>query len=183
MNRARRSRIGLGGLDPEGADASTSIFSEAPRTVMDRGLMDEGERGFGRSSLGVACVVSPGSFRAVLDWLAACLVCRHVCGGRNERKAMDTDISHPSRGTLAFLKTAMVLAIIGAINWGLIGFFNWNLVDAIFGGGAREMTSGLSRIIYAIVGLAGLASLYLLPQLNAAERRHHAVPSAPPSVR
>lgn len=60
------------------------------------------------------------------------------------------------------LKAALVVAIIGAVNWGLVGFFNWNLVDAIFGGGAQETTSTLSRVIYAIVGLAGLSALPLL---------------------
>ena len=63
-------------------------------------------------------------------------------------------------------KVLITIAIIGALNWGLIGFFNFNLVDAIFGGGAREETSGFSRLIYAIVGLAGLASLVLLPKLR-----------------
>jgi len=48
-------------------------------------------------------------------------------------------------------KTAVVLVIIGGLNWGLVGFFDWNLVDALFGEG-----SALSRIIYAIVGLAAL---------------------------
>lgn len=47
--------------------------------------------------------------------------------------------------------TALALVIIGAINWGLIGFFKFNLVDFLFG----DM-SILSRIIYAIVGLCGL---------------------------
>lgn len=47
--------------------------------------------------------------------------------------------------------TALILMIIGAINWGLIGLFEFNLVDAIFG----DM-SLISRIIYALVGLAGL---------------------------
>ena len=51
-------------------------------------------------------------------------------------------------------KIALVLIIIGAINWGLIGIFNFNLVSAIFG----EM-SVISRIIYALVGLAGLWSI------------------------
>ena len=46
---------------------------------------------------------------------------------------------------------ALTLAIIGAINWGLIGFFNFNLVAFLFG----DMTL-LSRIIYALVGLCGL---------------------------
>lgn len=68
-----------------------------------------------------------------------------------------------SRNTL--MKVLLVIAIVGAINWGLIGFFNFNLVDAIFGGGAREATSGLSRVIYALVGLAGVgAAIYYLPR-------------------
>ncbi len=47
--------------------------------------------------------------------------------------------------------TALTIAIIGAINWGLIGFFRFDLVAFIFG----EM-SWLSRIIYGLVGLCGL---------------------------
>lgn len=66
-------------------------------------------------------------------------------------------------GFNALAKTLVVIAIIGALNWGLVGFFNFNLVDAIFGGGTREVTSGLSRIVYAIVGLAGLGALFLIP--------------------
>lgn len=49
---------------------------------------------------------------------------------------------------------ALALVIIGAINWLLIGLFQFNLVDAIFG----EL-SILSRIIYTLVGIAGLWSL------------------------
>lgn len=45
----------------------------------------------------------------------------------------------------------LTIAIIGAINWGLIGFFRFDLINVIFG----NMTM-LSRIIYAIVGLCGL---------------------------
>ena len=48
-------------------------------------------------------------------------------------------------------KTAFVLVLIGGLNWGLVGFFDWNLVDALFGEGGA-----LSRIIYAVVGLAAL---------------------------
>ncbi|MCL6582226.1 MAG: DUF378 domain-containing protein [bacterium] len=47
---------------------------------------------------------------------------------------------------------ALTLLIIGALNWGLVGFFNYNLVSAIFG-------PALSRIIYAIVGLTGLYAI------------------------
>ena len=49
---------------------------------------------------------------------------------------------------------ALTLVIIGALNWGLVGFFNFNLINAIFG-----MGTWISRIIYSIVGLAGLWSL------------------------
>lgn len=53
--------------------------------------------------------------------------------------------------------TILTIAIIGAINWGLIGFFNIDLVALLFG----EMTL-VSRIIYSLVGLSGLylVSLY-----------------------
>lgn len=46
---------------------------------------------------------------------------------------------------------SLTIVIIGAINWGLIGFFNFNLVATLFGS-----MSLLSRIIYAIVGICGL---------------------------
>ena len=52
---------------------------------------------------------------------------------------------------------ALILIIIGAINWGLIGFFNFNLVDTIFGA-----MSIISRIIYALVGISGLWGIKLL---------------------
>lgn len=53
--------------------------------------------------------------------------------------------------------TLLTLVIVGAINWGLIGFFNIDLVSLLFG----RMTL-LSRIIYSAVGLSGLylISLY-----------------------
>nr|WP_309099153.1 DUF378 domain-containing protein [Fredinandcohnia onubensis] len=55
-------------------------------------------------------------------------------------------------------RLALALVIIGAINWGLIGFFQFDLVAAIFGG----QDSILSRLIYSLVGLSGLYSLMLL---------------------
>lgn len=73
-------------------------------------------------------------------------------------EAMDAD-----RLKAALAKLMAVLAIIGAINWGLIGFFNWNLVDAIFGGGSREETSAIGRLIYSVVGLAGVALAIVFP--------------------
>lgn len=55
-------------------------------------------------------------------------------------------------------RAALVLTIIGAINWGLIGFFQFDLVGAIFGG----QGSAISRIIFGLVGIAGLVNLGLL---------------------
>ncbi len=60
----------------------------------------------------------------------------------------------------------MILVIIGAINWGLIGFFQFDLVAAIFGG----QTAVLSRIIYALVGLAGLWCIMLVPRVKHREK-------------
>ena len=51
---------------------------------------------------------------------------------------------------------ALTLVIIGALNWLLVGLFEFNLVDAIFGS-----LSILTRIIYIIVGIAGLWSIAL----------------------
>ena len=93
---------------------------------------------------------------------------------------MANDLSHPGAGARALTKIASLIAIIGAINWGLIGFFNWNLVDAIFGGGSREQTSTASRVIYALVGLAGLLSIALLARSAAADGDHR-MPAVPRS--
>ena len=46
---------------------------------------------------------------------------------------------------------ALILVIVGGLNWGLIGFFNFNLVDFLFGAG-----SFLSRLVYILVGIASL---------------------------
>lgn len=45
----------------------------------------------------------------------------------------------------------LTIVVIGAINWGLIGFADWNLVSAIFGD-----ATAFTRIIYGLVGLSGL---------------------------
>jgi uncharacterized membrane protein YuzA (DUF378 family) len=55
---------------------------------------------------------------------------------------------------------ALVLVLIGAINWGLVGLFSFDLVAALFG----EMTT-LSRIIYTLVGAAGVYTLVALPSM------------------
>ena len=53
---------------------------------------------------------------------------------------------------------ALILAIIGAVNWGLVGLARFDLVAWIFGG----QTARVSRIIYGVVGLAGLWCITLL---------------------
>ena len=55
-------------------------------------------------------------------------------------------------------KSALLLVIIGAVNWGLIGIFQFDLVASIFGGQAAV----ISRIIYTLVGAAGLWCISLL---------------------
>lgn len=60
--------------------------------------------------------------------------------------------------------TALVLTVIGALNWGLIGFFDFDLVAAIFGG-QGELGA---RIVYALVGVAGLVVLVMSPALGGA---------------
>ena len=50
----------------------------------------------------------------------------------------------------------LTLVIIGAINWGLIGFFDFNLVSGIFGD-----ATAFTRVIYALVGLSGLYMISL----------------------
>lgn len=56
---------------------------------------------------------------------------------------------------------ALILIIIGAINWGLIGFFKFDLIASLFG-----QLSAISRIIYAIVGISGIYSLILFWKLK-----------------
>ena len=57
-------------------------------------------------------------------------------------------------GSKCLRYTALTIAIIGAVNWGLIGFFNLNLVALLFGS-----MSWISRIIYGLVGICGLCLL------------------------
>ena len=55
----------------------------------------------------------------------------------------------------------LTLTIIGAVNWGLIGFFNLNLVALLFGS-----MSWISRIIYGLVGICGLCLLTFYGDLD-----------------
>ncbi|MBR2833776.1 MAG: DUF378 domain-containing protein [Bacilli bacterium] len=53
-------------------------------------------------------------------------------------------------------KICLVVTIIGAVNWGLIGLFDFNLVEALFGSG------WFARIIYTLVGITGLINIGIL---------------------
>lgn len=53
---------------------------------------------------------------------------------------------------------SMLLMVIGSLNWGLVGFFGYDLVSDLFGG---TMSAG-ARIIFALVGLAGLYGIGML---------------------
>ena len=64
-------------------------------------------------------------------------------------------------------KIALLLAIVGALNWGGIGLFGFDTVAFLFGG----QMSVFSRVIYALVGLAGLWCITLLFRNNE-ETRH-----------
>jgi uncharacterized protein len=52
---------------------------------------------------------------------------------------------------------AIILVVIGGLNWGLVGLFDFNLVDAIFG-----MMSVISRIIYILVGISALYMIFTM---------------------
>ena len=64
--------------------------------------------------------------------------------GRERRIKMDT--------------IALILMIVGALNWGLVGIFQFDLVAAIFGG----MSGVVSRIIYSLVGIAAIWGVTML---------------------
>jgi uncharacterized membrane protein YuzA (DUF378 family) len=55
---------------------------------------------------------------------------------------------------------ALVLVIVGGLNWGLVGAFKFNLVDTIFG----DM-SALSRVVYVLVGLSAIYLVYTASKL------------------
>lgn len=67
----------------------------------------------------------------------------------------------------------LTLVIVGAINWGLIGFFQFDLVSTIFGGSLHW----LARVIFAVVGLAGLYGLSLYGRMDSDQMVHHPQPS------
>lgn len=54
-------------------------------------------------------------------------------------------------------RVCLVLTIIGALNWGLIGLFDFNLVSTLFG-----VDNVITKIVYVLVGIAGIINIGLL---------------------
>ena len=75
-------------------------------------------------------------------------------GEKEERKTMKT-----------MNNIALTLLIIGGLNWGLVGIFNYNLVDALFGN-----ATWISRLVYALVGLSAVMSFGLYARTAERER-------------
>lgn len=62
-------------------------------------------------------------------------------------------------------RIALILGTIGALNWGIVGLFRFDCVAFLFGG----QTGAISRVIYALVGLAGLWCITMLFREDPAE--------------
>ena len=75
-----------------------------------------------------------------------------------ERRTAASDTHRSKMSALDW--TAMVLLIIGGLNWGLIGLFQVDMVATLFG-----EQSALSRIVYVVVGLSALYSIYTSTKL------------------
>ena len=75
----------------------------------------------------------------------------------NKKRIFDNTKSIERNNMETFQKVTLIFTIIGAINWGLIGFFDFNLVESLF----AEATV-LPSIIYAIVGICGLINIGVL---------------------
>lgn len=69
-------------------------------------------------------------------------------------------------------RLSLLLVIIGAINWGLIGLFQFDLVAFLFGGQAAL----ISRVLYTIIGAAGIWSISMLFTSREAREAHRSEP-------
>jgi uncharacterized membrane protein YuzA (DUF378 family) len=69
---------------------------------------------------------------------------------------------------------ALVLVIVGALNWGLVALAEFDLVATVFGMEFGE-TSAISRVVYGLVGVAGLWVAVRLPELTGRERQQVAI--------
>jgi uncharacterized membrane protein YuzA (DUF378 family) len=75
------------------------------------------------------------------------------------------------KGSRALNTAAIVLLIVGGLNWLLVGAFDFDLVAALFG----EM-SGLSRAVYVLVGIAAVYTIFAAPRLIRHETPMQTIP-------
>ena len=73
-----------------------------------------------------------------------------------------------------FDKICLILVIIGALNWGLVGLFEFDIVAWAFGGA----TAIISRIIYTVIALAGIWCISLLFRDNSSSSSNYSIGSA-----
>jgi uncharacterized protein len=103
-------------------------------------------------------------------FIANCKMNYYASSGNN-------NINNIKKGVVAMNRTpldrlALVLVIIGALNWLLVGIAGYDLVTAIFGGNLFSGTISLfSRVIFALVGISGLYAISLLFRENPANAR------------
>ncbi len=69
------------------------------------------------------------------------------------------EIMYGGNGMEMVQTTAIILAAVGALNWGLVGLFKFDLVALIAGGLKFGDVNALSRIIYVLVAIAGIISV------------------------
>lgn len=67
------------------------------------------------------------------------------------------------------VRLGVLLAVVGALNWGLVGLFEWNLVGALFGDGTALVASTLERVLYVLVGVGGIIAI---PMIGGTLRRY-----------
>lgn len=91
---------------------------------------------------------------------------RHGFGTRQIKNICKARSAYGERKTPMLDRIALILVIIGAINWGSIGLFRFDIVGWLFGGAG----SVLSRIIFSVVALAGLWCISLLFRRRAESR-------------
>jgi uncharacterized protein len=100
---------------------------------------------------------------------------RHLTERASVPKVWTNPIQKEVHTVKKFDALALILTIVGGLNWGLVGLFRFDLVAAIFGGMEFGETSLASRIIYAAVGLS---AVYLLGRIRALVGGSERVPSA-----
>ena len=100
------------------------------------------------NSLHLTAILSPAdlttskSDKFLYRYFLVFLINRKLKGGEMKKSVIDW--------------IALVLVIIGGLNWGLVGFFNYDLVASLFG-----VASAVSRVVYSLVGLSALWAIYM----------------------